>query len=112
MGTILEKEEKIREGQAGFRPNRGCIDHIYTLGKIIQERKYAGLTTYCFFLDVQKAYDSMEKWVVENVENGEEDDRMCEKCYKARRENIEIFLYFARSCTRVYVITHFVQGVY
>ena len=38
----------------------------------------------------------MEKWVVEkvvgkweqkeNVENGEEDDRMCEKCYKAKQE--------------------------
>ena len=45
VGTILEKEEKISEGQAGVRPNRSCIDHIYTLGKIIQGRKDAGLTT-------------------------------------------------------------------
>ena len=29
---------------------------MYTLGKIIQGRKDAGLMTYCFFLDVQKAY--------------------------------------------------------
>ena len=35
VGKMLEKEEKISEGQAGFRPNRSCIDHIYTLGKII-----------------------------------------------------------------------------
>ena len=32
---------------------------MYTLGKIIQCRKDAGLTTYCFFLDVQKAYDTL-----------------------------------------------------
>ena len=55
VGTMLEKEEKISEGQAGFRPNRSCVDHIYALSKIIQGRKDAGLTTYCFFLDVQKA---------------------------------------------------------
>ena len=59
MGTMLEKEDKISEGQAGFRPNRSCVDHVYTLGKIIQGRKDAGLTTYCFFLDVQKAYDTV-----------------------------------------------------
>ena len=32
MGTIMEKEDKISEGQAGFRPNRSCVDHVYTLG--------------------------------------------------------------------------------
>jgi len=32
--------------------------------------------------------------------------------YKARRGNIEIVWYFTRSCTRMYVITHFVQGIY
>ena len=31
----MEKEEKIIEGQEGFRPNRGSVDHAYTLGKII-----------------------------------------------------------------------------
>ena len=35
------------------------VDHVYTLGKIIGGRKDAGLTTYCFFLDVQKAYDTV-----------------------------------------------------
>ena len=59
MGTMMEKEEKISEGQAGFRPNHSCVDHVYTLGKIIQGRKDAGRTTYCFFLDVQKAYDTV-----------------------------------------------------
>ena len=56
MVTMMEKEEQISERQAGFRPNRSCIDHVYTLGKIIQGRKDAGLTTCCFFLDVRRAY--------------------------------------------------------
>ena len=42
---MLENEEKISEGQASFRPNRSCVDHIYTLNKIIRVRKHAVLTT-------------------------------------------------------------------
>ena len=95
MGTMMEKEEKTSEGQAGIRPNRSCVDHVYTLGKIIQGRKDAGLTTYCLFLDVQKAYDSMEKWVAEKAvcgKLGSEEIRgeriiffygMCEKYFDA-----------------------------
>ena len=56
---MLEKEEKISEGQAGFRPNLSCVDHVYTLGTMIQGREDAGLTTYCFFLDVQKTCDTV-----------------------------------------------------
>ena len=94
---MLEKEEKISEGQAGF--SHSCVDHVYTLGKIIQGRKDAGLTTYGFFLDVQRpttVWRNGQKVVgswdqKKDVENGEEDDRMCEKCHDARRGNIERF---------------------
>ena len=55
----MEKKEKISEGQAGLRPNRSCVDHTYTLGKVIQCRKDAGRTIHCFFLDIQKAYDTV-----------------------------------------------------
>ena len=44
--------DTLSEGQAGFGPNHSCIDHVCTLGKILQGRKEAGLTTYCFFLHV------------------------------------------------------------
>ena len=53
------KDEKISEGRAGFRSNRSCIDHVYTVGKILQGRKEAGRTTHCSFLDVHKAYDTL-----------------------------------------------------
>ena len=58
---VLEKERRISEGQAGFRKERGCVDHASTVGRIIQGRKRAGKPTYCFFLDVQKAYDTVRR---------------------------------------------------
>ncbi|CAN0109892.1 unnamed protein product, partial [Sphacelaria rigidula] len=39
VGTLLENEEKTSEGQAGFRPNGSCVDHVYTLGETVQDRK-------------------------------------------------------------------------
>ena len=47
---MMEKEGNISEGQSGFRPNRSYVDHVYPIGKVIQGRKDAGLTTYvlCF----------------------------------------------------------------
>ena len=57
----MENNDKISEGQAGLRPNRSCVDHVDTLGKMIQGREDAGQTTYCFFLDVPKAYDTVWK---------------------------------------------------
>ena len=47
---MMEKEEETSEGQAGFRPNRSCEDHVYTLGTIIQGRKDAGRAMCSFFL--------------------------------------------------------------
>ena len=41
----MEKEDNVSEGQAGYRPNRGCVDQVYTLGNTYQGRKDAGLTT-------------------------------------------------------------------
>ena len=47
----------MSKGQAGSGPNRTSVDHVYTVGKIIQGRKDRGLTAYRLFLDVQKVYD-------------------------------------------------------
>ena len=58
---MIENKGKKGEGQAGFRPNRNCVGFVYTLGRMFQGRKDAGLTTYCFFLDVQKACDTVRR---------------------------------------------------
>ena len=41
MGTVLENDEKITEG--GKQGIGQIVDHVYTLGSILQGRKDAGL---------------------------------------------------------------------
>ena len=55
----LEENQALHEGQAGFRTKRSCVDNIYTLNEIVQGRLREGKKTYTFFLDVQKAYDTV-----------------------------------------------------
>ena len=38
-----------------FRKNKSCIDNVYTLNEVVQGR----LREDAFFLDVQKAYDTV-----------------------------------------------------
>ena len=55
----LDKGGALHEGQAGFRVKRGCVDNIYTLNELVQGRLREGKDTYTFFLDVQKAYETV-----------------------------------------------------
>ena len=124
IGTMLEKDKKISEGQAGFRPNRSCVDHAYKLGKIFQGRKDAGLTTYCFFLDVQKAYDTVwrnelwKKYVGNEIRGNMW--RMMKNVTECATSAVmldgeiskHVDIYFTRSCTRMYDIAQSIQGIY
>ena len=55
----LDKEGVLHEGQAGIRTNRSCMDNVYTLNEIVQGRLKEDKEIYAFFLDVQKAYDTV-----------------------------------------------------
>ena len=55
----LYKSGKIHEGQAGFCAGRCCIDNIFTLNELMQGRLKEGKKIFSFFLDIQKAYDSV-----------------------------------------------------
>ena len=55
----LDKGGALHEGQAGFRVNRSCMDNVYTLNEIVQGSFREDKETYAFFLDVQKAYDTV-----------------------------------------------------
>ena len=50
---------KLRDEQGGFRPDRRCSDQMFLLHEIIMERREKGEATYCAFIDVRKAYDSV-----------------------------------------------------
>ena len=45
------------EQQNGFRKNRSSQDHIYSLTPIIRNRLTEKKGTYCAFIDMEKAFD-------------------------------------------------------
>eukprot|EP00732_Lithocolla_globosa_P002453 Lithocolla_globosa_v1_NODE_1612_length_2444_cov_4.514417.p1 type:complete len:535 gc:universal NODE_1612_length_2444_cov_4.514417:2019-415(-) len=55
----VEKSGLINDEQNGFRSLRGCLDHCFSLISIIKNRLSSGLSTFCCFVDFQKAFDSV-----------------------------------------------------
>ena len=47
----------IVEEQNGFRSDRSCIDHVYSLTAVLRNRISDKLSTYCGFIDMKKAFD-------------------------------------------------------
>ena len=64
---IATREASIREEQAGFRPGRGCIDHIFTLHQILEQRHANRRPTILVFLDFKDAFDSVDRLALLNV---------------------------------------------
>ena len=54
-------DAKLREEQAGFRPNRGCIDHIFTIRNILEQCIEWNSKLILNFVDFQKAFDSVNR---------------------------------------------------
>ena len=52
-------ENRLAEEQGGFRTRRSTTDQVFTLHETLLRRKRAGETTYCFFIDFKKAFDTV-----------------------------------------------------
>jgi len=59
LSKWCEKKGVLVDEQAGFRVNRSTIDQIYALKEVIQGRRKKRRDTYCCFLDIRKAYDTV-----------------------------------------------------
>ena len=57
--SYMESNGIFVDEQNGFRRLRSCLDHLYVLTTIIRNRKEQGLSTYCCFVDFEKAFDSV-----------------------------------------------------
>ena len=55
LSKWCEENNIIVEEQGGFRKGRGCVDQIFVLAGIINNRK--NQQTYCCFIDLKKAFD-------------------------------------------------------
>jgi len=53
--------QRLRKEQAGFRPNRSCIDQINTLRIIIEQCTEWSSRLYAVFVDFEKAFDSVNR---------------------------------------------------
>jgi hypothetical protein len=59
--TFLEDGPKLSEEQCGFRPRRGCEDHIFTLHSLIQRQILQRKDLYVAFMDLRKAFDLVNR---------------------------------------------------
>ena len=55
--NYCEKNNILSEEQNGFRPDRSCVDNIYTLSELIETRNAEKMKTFLCFIDLKKAYD-------------------------------------------------------
>ncbi len=56
-----EDTDVISDAQNGFRTKRSTIDHIQTMTSIIDTRKGKKKSTFVAFIDLRKAYDSINR---------------------------------------------------
>ncbi len=59
--TFLESNNLLCDEQNGFRANRSCLEHIYTLYTILKNRKNISLDTYVAFIDFSKCFDLIDR---------------------------------------------------
>ena len=51
----------LSDEQNGFRPNRSCLDHLFVICSIISTRKLNKSPTFVAFVDLKKAFDSVDR---------------------------------------------------
>ncbi len=53
-----EQQGVLSEEQAGFRPGRSTVDHLFAVSEVLRMRRSRMKETHCCFLDIRKAYDT------------------------------------------------------
>ena len=60
-------EGKVSEEQGGFRKGKGCVDQIFAIRMIVEEYLAKGRKLYAAFMDLEKAYDRVDREALWNV---------------------------------------------
>jgi len=58
---FCEERNSIADEQNGFRRDRSCLDHVFVLNSLLLNRKEQNLETFIAFIDLQKAFDSVNR---------------------------------------------------
>ena len=62
LSKFLEKNNILAEMQGGFRPGRTTFTKIWTLVQTIEHAKHHKHPLHVAYIDLKKAYDSVEHW--------------------------------------------------
>ena len=61
LSKWFEENSVLANEQNGFRKKKSCLEHIYTLYTIVNDRKIARQNTYAAFIDLRKAFDNVDR---------------------------------------------------
>ena len=61
LDSEIERKKIMHEAQGGFMENRSCTTQIYAMETVLSYRKRSNLPTYCAFLDLSKAFESIDR---------------------------------------------------
>lgn len=53
--------EALLENHSGFRVDGSCIDNVFSINQIIEKRREYNLETHVAFVDLEKAFDRIER---------------------------------------------------
>ena len=56
-----DAHEILADEQNGFRKKRSCEEHVFSLTSIIRNRKGNGRSTFVAFIDLEKAFDRVDR---------------------------------------------------
>ena len=59
--TYLDANQLLVEEQNGFRGQRSCNEHIFSLFSILRNRLNTGQDTFAAFIELRKAFDSVKR---------------------------------------------------
>ncbi len=61
LSKNLESSGLLADEPNGFRNLRACIDHLFAITTIVRNRKSRGGSTFCYFVDMRKAFDLLDR---------------------------------------------------
>ena len=67
LSNYCETEWILREEQCGWRPARSTVDMLFVVRRLQELGRARGIPLYMCFIDLQKAYDSVDRellWIV------------------------------------------------
>ena len=61
LSAYCEAKGLLPEEQYGFRPNRSTTDMTFVVRKLQETGRKAGVSLFMCFIDLQKAYDTVDR---------------------------------------------------